>query len=105
MDHSRSTSGNSFPTRQSKILDAVVNYGYFAPRMLAFEEAYERIHYDYSLGAQIAAESAVARRPLVDVDVVRRRLGEILILVATRLQGIPAIAPGDPSQVAANSRL
>ena len=83
-----------------RILNRVDDYGYLAPGMLAREEAYERMRHACALRAQLAAAgSAAAPRRHLDGDVMRRRLGELLMRIGTRLQGTLPVAPGVPSQV------
>jgi hypothetical protein len=83
-----------------RVLNAVPDYGYLAPHMLAHAEEYERMRHDCALSAQLAAAgSAATPGPHGDVDDMRRRLGEILMRMGTRLQGSPPVEPGIPGQV------
>jgi hypothetical protein len=95
MNRYRSTHENSYQSHQDRILNAVVEYGYLAPRILARDEEQERMRHDCALRAELAtAASAANRRPILEVA--RRRLGEILILIGTKLQGTPPMTGGDP---------
>lgn len=93
-------SGDRLATRQGHILDAVINYGYFAPSLLAREEEFEKMLHASSLYAQLGAATPEAtRRPLVDI--VRRRLGNVLIFIGTRLQAGRSETGGDASAIPA----
>jgi hypothetical protein len=83
----RSTHEISYASHQDRILDTVVDFGYLAPRILAREEELERMFRGCALHAELAAATpGVTWRSFPDA--VRRRLGEILILLGTRLQGL-----------------
>ena len=107
MDLYQSTRGLPFPSRQDPIFNAIVAYGYFAPYKLAWDEAHARMLDDGTLSQRLAAAaSGATRRPLLEG--VRRRLGEILMLIGTRLQGTAPVAAGvsaSPVTVSAGSRL
>jgi hypothetical protein len=103
MDRDRPTSGSPYPSRQHQIFNAVVAYGFLAPRMLALDEAHERMRIDVTIAQHLGeAASATTRCPLMDF--VRCRLGGILILIGTRLQGsLPNSLAVSASPVAAST--
>jgi hypothetical protein len=105
VDLDRSTRQRPYPSHQPQVFNAVVAYGFLAPHILALDEAHERLQNDVTLSQHLAtAASVAARRPLMDI--VRCRLGGVLILIGTRLQGSMPNDLGVPtSPVAASAGL
>ena len=102
MNRNRSIYVSPFQSRQDQFFTAVVAYGFLAPRVLAVEEGHDRMLDERMITRHLAAATSIAtRRPLMDV--VRRRLGEMLVLIGRKIQGTHPVDSGVPSQVAASA--
>jgi hypothetical protein len=62
MDRYRSIRGRPFPARQNQIVNTVVAYGVLAPRLLALNEAHERMRAECTLARNFAAAEASDRQ-------------------------------------------
>jgi hypothetical protein len=91
MDLYQSTSEYRRPSRQNHTLDAIVDFSYLAPAKLGLDEAHERMRVDAALRQIVGGNEPTAGRPHL-VNSVQHRLGGILILIGTRLQGVHAVA-------------
>ena len=87
MDMSRSTSDYRHRSRHNHTLDAIVDFRYLAPAKLARDEAHERMRAEAALRRLGDRIEPTARHPQL-TDRVRQHLGDILILIGTRLQGV-----------------
>ena len=105
MSLERSGNAYRYGSRETRVLDAVANYRYYAPRILAFNEEYERLLAEAALSQVLdTTEPTTGRRGLIDRAC--HRLGSLLILLGTSRQGAPAIettlpAASDPRSTAA----
>jgi hypothetical protein len=88
-------------SRQNQILNIVADHRYLAPAMLAHDEKHERMLADARL-RRLRTETAPAGRPQL-IDTVRQRLGSVLILIGTSLQGVHAVATTGPAASDAGS--
>ena len=88
-------------SRQNQILNIVADHRYLAPAMLAHVETHERMLAEARL-RRLRKETAPAGRPQ-PIDMVRQRLGSVLILIGTSLQGVHAVATTVPAASDAGS--
>ena len=86
MDPYRTPRGGLGNSRQRQMLDAVVPYRYYAPAKLALDEAREQMLAETALYHLMNASRPTAGRSQL-TQRVRHRLGGILILIGTHLQG------------------
>ena len=101
MDVYRATNAYRRTSRQDQILNTVTDHRYLAPAMLAHVETHERMLAEARL-RRLRKEAAPAGRPPL-IDMVRQRLGSILILIGTSLQGVHAVATTVPAASDAGS--
>jgi hypothetical protein len=101
MDVYRATNAYGHTSRQNHVLNTVADHGYIAPAMLAHAETHQRMLAEARL-RQFGNETAPARRPQL-IKMVRQRLGSVLILVGTTLQGVHAVATTVPAASDAGS--
>jgi hypothetical protein len=96
LDLYQSTSEYRRRSRQNQTLNAIDDFRYLAPAKLGLDEAHERILADAALRQIVDGNEPTAGRPQL-IDSVRHRLGGILILIGTRLQGVHAVATTVPA--------
>jgi hypothetical protein len=96
MDLYHSTNEYRRPSRQNHTLNAIVDFRYLAPAKLVWDEAHERMRADAALRQIVDGNEPTAGRPQL-VNSVQHRLGGILILIGTRLQGVHALATTVPA--------
>src|SRR5688500_3224571 len=96
MDLYQSTSEDRGRPRQNQTLNVIDDFRYLAPAKLGRDEAHERMLADAALRQILGGTKATAGRPRL-VASVRHRLGGILILIGTRLQGVHAVATAVPA--------
>ena len=89
MDLYQSTTDHRRASRQDQILNAVVDFRYLAPAKLARDEAHERMVAEAVLLPFVNENEPMPGRPPL-MEMVRHRLGGILILIGTGLQGAHA---------------
>jgi hypothetical protein len=90
-------------SREDRVLDTVLAYRFYAPRALALDEEQERMLAEAALGRVFDMTEPMMGGPW-PTDGVRHRLGSLLMLLGTALQGAPAIettAPAAPDSGAA----
>ena len=86
MDLYQSTNNRRRASCQDQTLNAVVDFHYLAPAKLARDEARERMLAEATLRQFVDGNEPMTRRPPL-MDKIRHRLGCILILIGTGLQG------------------
>jgi hypothetical protein len=101
MDVYRATNAYGRTPRQNHVLNTVADHRFIAPAMLAHAETHQRMLAEARL-RQLRKETAPARRPQL-INMVRQRLGSVLILVGTSLQGVHAVATTVPASSDAGS--
>lgn len=89
MDRYQSTSNHRRTSRHDQTLNAIVDLRYLAPAKLARDEAHERMLAEAALLQLVAGNASMTGRPPL-LDTGRHRLGGILILIGTMLQGAHA---------------
>jgi hypothetical protein len=89
VDLYRSSNDYRREPRENQVLDAVVSYRYLAPGKLAFDEAHERMLTEAALCRFLDGTDPSAGRPRL-TEVIRHRLGGLLVLIGTSLQGTQA---------------
>jgi hypothetical protein len=105
MDPYRSANEYRSKSRDNQVLDAVVDYRYFAPGKLALDEAHERMLAEAALDRFLDGSDPSASRPRL-TEVIRHRLDGVLILIGTSLQGAHSLrttvpAASDPESATA----
>jgi hypothetical protein len=95
MDLYQATSEYRCRSRQSQTLKAIDDFRYLAPAKLGLDEAHERMLTEATL-RRLLKETAPAGRPQL-LDMVRQRLGSVLILIGTSLQSVHAVATTVPA--------
>jgi hypothetical protein len=96
VDLDRSSTECRRESRAYRVQDAVVGYGSFAPRILAHAEAHERMLAEAALYRFLDETDASAGRPRL-TEVIRNRLGDLLILFGTSLQGAQTLNTTTPA--------
>ena len=91
MDFYQSTSEYRQPSRHNHTLSAIVDFSYLAPAKLARDEAHEWMRAEAALRAFGDGHDLALGSPQ-RMHSVRHLLGDILVLIGTRLQGVQAVA-------------
>src|SRR3954471_19615581 len=96
MDLYHETSEYRQQPRHNHTLNAIVDFSYLAPAKLARDEAHERMRAEAALrafgdGHDLAVGSSQRTHS------VRHHLGDILVLIGTRLQGAHGVATPGPA--------
>ena len=96
MDLYESPNGRSRSSRHDQTVNAIVDFRYLAPAKLARDEAQERMRVEAAQAQFVGGNKLMIWSPKL-TEVVRYRLGSILILVGTGLQGACADTSTVPS--------
>ena len=96
MDLYESPNGRRRSSRHDQTVNAIVDFRYLAPAKLARDEAQERMRVEAAQAQFVNGNKPMIGKPKLTV-VVRHRLGGILILIGTGLQGAHAASSVVPS--------
>jgi hypothetical protein len=93
MDRFDSLYARRHAAHRDQALNLITDYRWFAPAIMTLNETHQRLEADAALDRLLSPAGLTDRRSS-PLQVVRHRLGDLLIRLGTHLRGVHAVEPG-----------